>query len=89
MEQSNKKTEYLLKENLKLTRENNKLLKKIRRGNIISAWLRLFLFLIIIGLPFFLYQYYLEDYVVEYQNMYNNLKVELQELKNFSDRLPF
>lgn len=82
--------EDLVKENIRLTRENNKLLKKIRRGNIFGTLFRIVLFLTIIGVPFFIYRYYVEDYVTEVKDAYSELREDITNLKKtIPDRLSF
>lgn len=53
---------HRLEENTALVRENNALLKKLRRNSIIEMWLRVVWYAILIGLPFALYFYILEPY---------------------------
>jgi hypothetical protein len=45
--------EQLLEDNIELAEENNKLIRSIRRGNRIAFWLKVVLWVIILGLPFF------------------------------------
>lgn len=47
---------------LHLLKENNVILKKLRRNGIIDLWLRLIWYAVLIGLPFVLYFYILEPY---------------------------
>jgi hypothetical protein len=53
----------LLEENTVLVKENNVLLKKLRRNGLIDIWLRVVWYAILIGLPFALYFYILEPYL--------------------------
>lgn len=48
-------TEELIKENLKLTKENNKLLRKMRRGAFIGGIFKLIWIAALIGVPVYLY----------------------------------
>lgn len=48
-------TQELLKKNLELTKENNKLLKKIRRGALLGGLFKLIWIAIIIGVPVYVY----------------------------------
>ncbi len=52
--------EKLIKQNSKLLEENNALLRKIHRNGVLSFWLRVVWFAVIVGLPFALYFYILE-----------------------------
>ncbi len=45
----------LLKKNLELTKENNKLLRKIRRGALLGGLFKIIWIAVIIGVPLYLY----------------------------------
>jgi len=74
--------EALLRENLRLTRENNKLLKRMHRAHVIDVWFRVLFLLIAVGAPIFLYQYYLEDYVKNAWTTYKELKEDINNVSN-------
>ncbi|MCH8049946.1 hypothetical protein IIB51_00855 [Patescibacteria group bacterium] len=79
----------LLKKNLDLTRENNVLLRKMRRmaiyGNIIKVvWLA-----IIIGLPVYIYYAFLQPYVGQALEIYSGVETGVGGIRNFLDKLPF
>ena len=59
MKEAHKDTQ---EEILALLKENNKLLKKMYRHDMIGLWLKIIWFAIIIGLPFALYFYVLQPY---------------------------
>lgn len=65
----------LLRETLELTRENNRLLKRMHRNGIIEMWLRLLWYAFLIGLPFALYFYILEPYFGTFQDSLKQLQV--------------
>jgi hypothetical protein len=75
----------VIRETMRLTRENNRLLKKIHRASVWGFWFRLLSFLILIGVPIFLYRYYLGDYIDSFLNMYGSAQEELQNLKNIKE----
>lgn len=56
----------LLKKNLELAKENNRLLRKMRRGAIIGNILRLIWWVVLFGGPVILYYYYVQPYVGEF-----------------------
>ena len=72
--------ESLLNENLRLSRENNKLLKKMRKAHLVDVWFRILLLLIAVGAPIFIYQYYLEDFVDSAWSTYQELRMELNNV---------
>ena len=79
----------LLKKNLDLTRENNVLLRKMRRmaiyGNIIKVvWLA-----IIIGLPVYIYYAFLQPYVGQALEICSGVETGVGGIRNFLDKLPF
>ena len=70
----------LLLENQRLLAENNKLLKKLRRNAIVSFWLRIVWFLLIIGLPFVFYYYVVEPYFTSLGSSFETFQEGLQEV---------
>ena len=76
--------EALLNENLRLTRENNKILKKMHRAHLIDVWARILFLLIAIGAPIFIYQYYLEDYLSRFWTSYQEFKTDLDQITDIS-----
>jgi hypothetical protein len=80
------KIEHLLKVNIKLARENNKILKKMRRASLIRFWGRIVFFLLMSGLVYYAYQYYLHDYVIQMQDMYDSLQEGVDGVKAIPSR---
>ena len=81
---------HLLEKNTELLRENNVLLKKIHRHNVIGAWFKLLWFVVLIGLPFALYFYVLEPYFTALGSSYEIFSAGMQEIpgwKNFIQTL--
>jgi hypothetical protein len=78
----------LMKENLRLTRENNKLLRKLRRAEIIGLWLRILMILIIFGVPFLVYKYYIEDYVLDLGATFTELQDDAAALRELPAKIP-
>ena len=64
----------LLRRNLELTRENNKLLKKIRRNGLIANIMRLVWWAVIIGVPVFLYYTVFQPYLTELSTAYQGVQ---------------
>jgi hypothetical protein len=81
--------EELLRVNVKLTQENNKILRIMRRNSIISFWWRVFFFLVISGGAYYTYTYYVRDYVVQMQNMYTDLQKGVDTVTSLPEKLPF
>lgn len=73
--------EELLRVNIRLTQENNKLLKKMRRDARFSFWMRILFFLVISGSAYYAYHFYLEDYLNQIIEMYNNLQKGVDTVK--------
>ena len=76
----------LLEENTALVRENNVILKKMRRNGLIDMWLRVIWYAFLIGLPFALYFYILEPYLARLGISSDQFRVaisKLPELKMF------
>ena len=67
-------------ENQKLLVENNQLLKKMHKASVISLWLRVIWFSIIIGIPFVLYFYIIEPYFTSLGSSFETFQDGLQEV---------
>ena len=52
----------LLRENITLAQENNLLLKKLHRNALWTFWVRILWYVLLIGLPFVVYFFFLEPY---------------------------
>ncbi len=81
------KSETTHDELLRLTRENNELLKqnheylrKMYRNDMISFTFRILWLAILVGLPFALYYYVLEPYFAFFGANYDTFKAGIQEL---------
>jgi len=70
----------LLLENQKLMADNNKLLKKLHRNAVVTFWMRIAWFVIIIGLPFVLYFYIIEPYFTALGSSFTTFQSGLQEI---------
>ncbi len=88
MPQEHDEIKALLRRNLELARENNKLLKKIRRNSVIANIMRLVWWAVIIGVPVFLYYYVLEPYLIELNNTYQELQMGVTGAQNAVFDLP-
>ena len=81
----------LLKENARLTKENNEMLHKMLRYDIITFWIRLAWYGILIGLPFAIYFYFLEQYFDAFGANYDLFRQgvgEIPGLKGLENILP-
>ena len=72
----------LLRRNLELTRENNRLLKKIRRNGLVANIMRIVWWAVIIGVPVFLYYYVLQPYLVELSTTYQEFQSGVSGAQN-------
>ncbi len=70
----------LLRENIELARENNRLLRKLWRSTVIDFWIKLLWYAVLIGLPFALYFYVLEPYYAAFGSSYEQFRLGIQEL---------
>lgn len=77
--------EELLRVNIRLTKENNKLLKKMRRDALISFWGRIFFLLVVSGGLYYVYQSYLQETFLQLFDMYNSLQEGVENIKNASN----
>lgn len=79
----------LLRRNLELARENNRLLKKIRRNGIIANIMRLVWWAVIIGIPVFLYYYVFQPYLAELSTAYQGVSDGVSGAQDALLNVPF
>lgn len=94
MQDDNKRIEKLLEENLSISKENNKLLLGMRRGQKIAFWMRVFYFLVVTGFIFGAF-YVVAPFLKSTLEIYQNLPHTLPDifdyvpyLKDIKDALP-
>lgn len=79
-ENSHNEIKRLLEENTEILKQNNKILRKMYRNDIIGIWVKLIWFVLLIGLPFALYFYVLEPYFTAMGSSYEVFSVGMQEI---------
>ena len=79
----------LLRKNIELSKENNRLLRKMRRSAIIGNILRIIWWAVIIGLPIYLYFSVFQPYLQELATVYKNIQTEVGEVGSIFNRIPF
>lgn len=72
---------------LELTRENNKILRSMRRSNRINSFIRYIYWIIIIGSAASAY-YYLQPYINQLLLIYNDLNSSVSSIKDKANGLP-
>lgn len=81
----------LLKENARLAKENNEMLSKMYRYDMITFWIRLVWYGMLVGLPFAIYFYFLEPYFNAFGANYDLFRQgvgEIPGLKGLESILP-
>lgn len=73
----------LLKENLELTRENNRYLKKLHRDAVIGLWIRVLWVAVLVGIPFILYFYVIQPYFAAFGTSIEQIQLDISELPGF------
>ncbi len=79
--------EALLKEELQLSKENNKLLKKIRRGSVMSFWFRILFFVLVTGGAYYTYQTYLRGYLEQVISAYNEIQKGVEQVQELPKKI--
>lgn len=77
----------MVEKNLELTRENNRMLHKIRRNAFIGGILRLVWWAAIIGVPLYLYITVFQPYLEGLGASYEGLRTQLEGLQNIPSSL--
>ncbi len=81
-EENHDEIKSMLKKNLALTKDNNRLLRKIRRNAVIGGIFKLVWFAVIIGLPVVLYYYVLQPYISQVTDTYAQIGGGIEDIKN-------
>src|SRR3989344_9322968 len=81
-------SKQLLRENLEITRDNSRQLRKIRHSMFLSNVLRLVWWVLIIGGPIVLYYYFLAPYVGQLQATYQGFQEGAGGLQEIGSGLP-
>ncbi len=73
----------VLKKQTELIRENNILLKKIRRYEMVNFWIKILWIALLIGVPFFLYYYFIEPYLTALNASYEAFNAQVQGIPGY------
>ena len=76
----------LLLKTAELVKENNSLLRKMRRGARMRAALHMLYWIVIIGLSFGAY-YFIEPYIAQVEKIYSGLKGDIDNVRGTADTL--
>lgn len=74
MVDEDQKLERLVKENLRLAKENNRRLRSIQRGMFLGGMVRLLLTAVILGLPILIYFSVIKPYIDDATNTFEGIK---------------
>lgn len=75
----------LLVRNTQLLEENNQLLRKVHRNSILGFWFRVIWYVILLGLPLFLYYYLLQPYLHALGNSYQTFNASVQQIPGWKE----
>jgi len=78
----------LVNENLRLTRENNKLLRKMHRAQVWATIFKVLWLAVLIGVPIWFYLSYVEPYMQQVMTTYNEMQAQVDGLKEIESKLP-
>ena len=78
-------TDREMRELLELTRENNKLLHKMRRHAIIGSIMRLFYWTLILGGPIVLYYYFFKPYIDQLLEVYSGVQSGVDDVQKIGE----
>ncbi len=84
----NEEMQDLIKENIRLTRENNRLLRKLWRAELWSFWSKMFFMAVMVGVPVLIYRYYLADVVQDLWHTYDQVIEGVEQLEQLPARIP-
>ncbi len=73
--------EELMRANLELARENNEMLHSLRRAQVVGFWIKVLMYALVIGVPVFVYQYYLQGYVQQMRTNYSTMLDTVEKVR--------
>ncbi len=73
-------TKDLLKKTYELSIENNRMLRRIRRGHIVGIIFKILVFVVIIGVGTWVYIYILQPYLEQIIETYTNVQGEVKDI---------
>ena len=79
----------LLRRNYELARENNKMLRKMRRGMLISQIIKILVAAAIIGVPIYLYYSILQPLLADVATGYQSLQEGVDSTQEIFQNIPF
>lgn len=83
----NPEEKEILQKTNDLAKENNKILKSIRRSNRWSTIFRLFYWLIIIGVSIGAF-YFIQPYIDPLINAYKGIQTDINNIKSVTNKIP-
>ncbi len=81
-------TEKMIRETLRLSRENNELLLKLRGAQKRASFWRFIKFLFSLSLIILAY-FYIAPYISELRDSYATIRASFEDLQEVRDKLPF
>lgn len=70
----------LVRRNLELTKENNAILKRMRRSAAWGTFFRIIWIAVVVGVPVFLYYYFLVPYYQQFSKSYEQFQEQVGEI---------
>lgn len=75
----------LLLQNLELARENNRLLRSLKRAQIWRSIISAIYWLVIILVPLYLYYAYVAPYLIELRKTYDTIEAQSAQMQNMPE----
>ncbi len=75
----------LVRINIELTKENNKMLKAMRRSHRWSVFFKFVWLVVLVGAPVVVYYLYLQPYVEEAQALYFEVQQNLEQMRQVQE----
>ena len=87
-EQKEKDADVSLNEIYKLTKENNRMLKKMRRDAFVGGILKFVWWIaILVVIPYLIYVFYLQPYVLQLQSLYSTVNESAGQLNEATNEI--
>jgi len=80
--------EVLVKKSLKLSEENNRLLRKMRRAQVWGVFFKILTVAVMVGVPVIFYFYFVQPYIEELQRSYAEIQDKVDGFNELQLNLP-
>lgn len=80
--------EEIVRDNNKMVKENNTMLRRMRREQVFGRILKILVFAAVVAAPIIFYYWYLDPYLQQFQQAYLEMKGDVEALNQLREKTP-